>query len=182
MTKNLITRLKKTRSTKSEKWRHTCNSVKIAWTNEQKVAVTSYGRNKNHDEIKKTKRRPIIAPAIAVRLLNRKTNRLASDKLFSKNKLGSWDSTLRPPEHLAEAFTHCLSGPCAFLRYNRFYFSNKLYFRVRAIDITQKWRSTMKKSLVKTGTFTIFAWNSVKKQLSVKTSQITACKNSCSKT
>ena len=45
-------------------------SVEIAWTNEQKVAVTSYGRNKNHDdEIKKTKRRPIIAPAIAVRLL-----------------------------------------------------------------------------------------------------------------
>ena len=34
------------------------------------MAVTSYGRNKNHDdEIKKTKRRPIIAPAIAVRLL-----------------------------------------------------------------------------------------------------------------
>ena len=44
----------KTRSTKSEKWRHTCNSVEIAWTNEQKVAVTSNGRNKNHDdEIKK---------------------------------------------------------------------------------------------------------------------------------
>ena len=32
----------------SEKWRHTCNFVEIAWTNEQKVAVTSYGRNKNH--------------------------------------------------------------------------------------------------------------------------------------
>ena len=41
---------KKTRSTKSEKWRHACNSVEIAWTNEQKVAVTSYGRNKNHDD------------------------------------------------------------------------------------------------------------------------------------
>ena len=41
---------KKTRSTKSEKWRHTCNSVEIAWTNEQKVSVTSYGRNKNHDD------------------------------------------------------------------------------------------------------------------------------------
>ena len=38
---------KKTRSTKSEKWRH---SVEIAWTNEQKMAVTSYGRNKNHDD------------------------------------------------------------------------------------------------------------------------------------
>ena len=64
---------KKTRSTKSKKWRQTCNSVEIAWTNEQKVAVTSYGRNKHHDdEIKKTKRRPIIAPAIAVRLLKRK--------------------------------------------------------------------------------------------------------------
>ena len=34
------------------------------------MAVTSYGGNKNHDEeIKKTKRNPIIAPAIAVRLL-----------------------------------------------------------------------------------------------------------------
>ena len=48
---------KKTRSTKSEKWRHTCNSVEIAWTNEQKVAETSYGRNKIHDdEIKKHSR------------------------------------------------------------------------------------------------------------------------------
>ena len=67
---------KKTRSTKSEKWRHTFDSVEIAWTNEQKVAVTSYGRNKNHDEIKKTKRRPIIAPAIAVRLLKTENNNL----------------------------------------------------------------------------------------------------------
>ena len=41
---------KKIRSTKSEKWRHACNLVAIAWTNEQKVAVTSYGRNKNHDD------------------------------------------------------------------------------------------------------------------------------------
>ena len=48
---------KKNRSTKSEKWRHAPNSVEIAWTNEQKVAVTSYGRNKNHDdEIKKKPR------------------------------------------------------------------------------------------------------------------------------
>ena len=46
-----ITRMnKRTRSTKSEKWQHTCNPVEIAWTNEQKVAVTSYGRNKNHDD------------------------------------------------------------------------------------------------------------------------------------
>ena len=44
----------KTRSTKSEKWRHTCNSVEIAWTNEQKVAVTSYGRKKIHDDEIKT--------------------------------------------------------------------------------------------------------------------------------
>ena len=75
---------KKTRSTKSEKWRHACNSVEIAWTNEQKVAVTSYGRNKNHDdEIKKTKRRPIIAPAIAVRLLKKikmKSQKTTSEK------------------------------------------------------------------------------------------------------
>ena len=49
---------KKTRSTKSEKWRHTCNSVEFAWKNEQKVAVTWYGRNKNHDdEIKKHSRK-----------------------------------------------------------------------------------------------------------------------------
>ena len=39
----------------SEKWRHTRNSVEIAWTNEQKVAVTSYDRNKTlDDEINKT--------------------------------------------------------------------------------------------------------------------------------
>ena len=44
---------KKPRSIKSDKWRHACNSIEIAWTNEQKVAVTSYGRNKNlADEIK----------------------------------------------------------------------------------------------------------------------------------
>ena len=36
----------------SEKWRHTFNSIEIAWKNEQKVAVTSYGCNKNHDKIK----------------------------------------------------------------------------------------------------------------------------------
>ena len=36
------------------------------------MAVTSYGRNKKRDdEIKKTMRRPIIAPAIAVRLLKK---------------------------------------------------------------------------------------------------------------
>ena len=36
--------------------------------------MTSYGRNKNHDDKKKnqkTKRTPIIAPAIAVRLLKK---------------------------------------------------------------------------------------------------------------
>ena len=55
---------KKTRSTKSEKWRHTCNSVEIAWTNEQKVAVTSYGRNKNHDdEIKKNQEKANNSPS-----------------------------------------------------------------------------------------------------------------------
>ena len=43
---------KKTRSTKSEKWPHACSSLEIAWTNEQKVAVTSYGRNKNLDNKK----------------------------------------------------------------------------------------------------------------------------------
>ena len=46
------------------------------------MAVTSYGRNKNRDdEIKKTKRRPIIAPAIAVRLLKKtdRTNIIATN-------------------------------------------------------------------------------------------------------
>ena len=54
MTKNLITRMnKKTRSTKSEKWGHTCNSVEIVVTK----IIWSYGRNKNHDdEIKKHSR------------------------------------------------------------------------------------------------------------------------------
>ena len=79
---------KTTRSTKSEKWRHTCNSAEIAWTNEQKVAVTSYGRNKNHDdEIKKTKRRPIIAPAIAVRLLIKK---IRSNKNIDYRECEKW--------------------------------------------------------------------------------------------
>ena len=55
---------KKTCSTKSEKWRHACNSVEIAWTNEQKVAVTSYGRNKNHDdEIKKNQEKANNSPS-----------------------------------------------------------------------------------------------------------------------
>ena len=55
---------KKTRSTKSEKWRHTCSSVEIAWTNEQKVAVTSYDRNKNHDdEIKKNQEKANNSPS-----------------------------------------------------------------------------------------------------------------------
>ena len=39
----------------------TCDSVEIARTNEQKVAVTSYGRNKNHDdEIKKHSTSPDV--------------------------------------------------------------------------------------------------------------------------
>ena len=49
------------------------------------MAVTSYGRNKNHDDEikkKKTKRRPIIASAIAVRLL---IKFLTNQKLFGKN-------------------------------------------------------------------------------------------------
>ena len=47
---------KKTRSTESEKWRHTRTSVEIAWTNEKKKrfegVVTSYGHNKNRDDEK----------------------------------------------------------------------------------------------------------------------------------
>ena len=41
------------------------------WTkNRFERVVTSYGCNKNHDDELKKKRRPIIAPAIALRLLN----------------------------------------------------------------------------------------------------------------
>ena len=69
---------KKSRSTKSEKWRHTCNSVEIALTNEQKVAVTSYGRNKNHDdEIKKHSR---TSPEIQFKELNEKLRRTLPDQ------------------------------------------------------------------------------------------------------
>ena len=50
--------------------------------------MTSYGRNKNHDdEIKKTKRRPIIAPAIAVRLLMKRKTTMGLKNLFMVNKL-----------------------------------------------------------------------------------------------
>ena len=48
----------------SEKWRHARNSVEIAWTNEQKVAMTSYGRNKNHDdEIRKNQEKANNSPS-----------------------------------------------------------------------------------------------------------------------
>ena len=68
---------KKTRSTKSEKWRHTCNSVEIAWTNEQKVAVTSYGRNKNHDdEIKKNQEKANNIPSYRCAAIKKKHEKL----------------------------------------------------------------------------------------------------------
>ena len=63
---------KKTRSNKSEKWRHTCNSVENAWTNEQKVAATLYGRNKNHDdEIKKNKKKANNSPSYRCAAINK---------------------------------------------------------------------------------------------------------------
>ena len=68
---------KKTRSTKSEKWRHTCNSVEIAWTNEQKVAVTPYGRNKNHDdEIKKNQEKANNSPSYRCAAINKRKDKL----------------------------------------------------------------------------------------------------------
>ena len=84
---------KKTRSSKSEKWRHTCNSVEIAWTNEQKVAVTSYGRNKNHDdEIKKHSRTSPDVQFKEFSLTKQKTRpRMAMSELrkpfFKKNQI-----------------------------------------------------------------------------------------------
>ena len=53
----------KTRSNKSEQLHHARNSVEVAWTDEQKLAVTSNGRNINHeDEIKKTSSERIVLP------------------------------------------------------------------------------------------------------------------------
>ena len=69
MTKNLITRMNKKIDVTHAlqlKLRERMNKK-----SRFEVLVTSYGRNKNSDEIKKTKRRPIIAPAIAVRLITR---------------------------------------------------------------------------------------------------------------
>ena len=65
---------KKTRSIKSEKWLHARTSVEIVWTNEPKADLNWLWRqmveSKNRDDdVKKTNRRPIIVPAIAVRLL-----------------------------------------------------------------------------------------------------------------
>ena len=79
---------KKTRSTKSEKWRHTCNSVEIAWTNEQKVAVTSYGRNKNHDdEIKNIAGQVLTYNSKNFHWLNRKTRPRMDDERIEKTIL-----------------------------------------------------------------------------------------------
>ena len=58
MIKNLITRMnKKTRSTKSENDVTHAIQLKLHEPMNKKVAVTSYGRNRNHDdEIKKHSR------------------------------------------------------------------------------------------------------------------------------
>ena len=75
MTKNLTARMNKKLTPIRVK-----NNVTLAiqlklhkrMNKKQILIVTSYGRNKTLDnEIKKTKRRPIIDPAIAVRLLIR---------------------------------------------------------------------------------------------------------------
>ena len=73
MTKKLITRMNKNRSTKSENDITHALQLKLHERMNKsrfEVLVTPYGCNKNRDdEIKETKRRPIIAPAITVRLL-----------------------------------------------------------------------------------------------------------------
>ena len=68
----------RTRSTKSENWRHARNSDEIAWRNEQKADLkwlcSSYGRNKNRDdEIKKHSR---TSPDVQFKefLLTKQTN------------------------------------------------------------------------------------------------------------
>ena len=51
--------------------------------------MTSYGRNKNlKDEIKKNERRPIIAPAIAVRLLKIIASNFVQEQLNKPPILG----------------------------------------------------------------------------------------------
>ena len=75
--------MNKTSPTKSEKWRHTCNSVEIACTNEQKVAVTSYGRNKNHDEIKKNQEK--ANNSLSYRCAAIKNNKIKSVKIWLKS-------------------------------------------------------------------------------------------------
>ena len=77
VTKKLITRMNKKNSIHWERkmtsHTHFSWNCMNEWTKSRsEVAVTSYGRNKNLDG--KTNRRPIIAPATAVRLLNKTTN------------------------------------------------------------------------------------------------------------
>ena len=74
MTKNLITRMNKKLAPLRAK-NDVTHAILLNCMNERtksrfELVVTSYGRNKYLDDhIKKTKRRPIIAPAIAVWLL-----------------------------------------------------------------------------------------------------------------
>ena len=77
---------KKTRSTKSEKWHHTCNSVETAWTNEQRVAVTSYGRNKNHDdEITKNQEKANNSPSYRCAVIKNKYKRIQKIENLAKS-------------------------------------------------------------------------------------------------
>ena len=99
---------KKTRSTKSEKWRHACNSVEIAWKNEQKVAVTSYGRNKNHDdEIKKHSRTSPDVQFKEFSLTKQKTRPRTDYKwigktIYKKNPIQKIEKTVNIPGRLPE--------------------------------------------------------------------------------
>ena len=70
MTKNLITRMnKKLAPLRQNAATHTIQ-LKLHERLNKKQIVRSYGRNKNLDEeIKKTKRRTIVAPVITVRPL-----------------------------------------------------------------------------------------------------------------
>ena len=69
MTKNSITRMNKKLAPLRAK-NDVTHAVQLKLHERMnKKWLRRHGRNKNHDEIKNTKRRPIIAPAIAVRLL-----------------------------------------------------------------------------------------------------------------
>ena len=100
MTIYLITPVnKKTRSTKSKKWRHERTSIEIALANEKKsrieVVVTSFGRNNSLDEKKQEK----ANNSPSYRCAAIKKHWINYFKLFK-----TWPSLLAPSKILSKNF------------------------------------------------------------------------------